>query len=81
MVRVACSGLDRDPGGSRTNWVLIALIKFSRTSAMRRQIWTSSTTLVRKALTVSFKRRSDIATSSSFPPRAKVWSGRETNTT
>lgn len=81
LFRFACSGVDRDPGGSRTNWVLIAVIKLSRTSAIRKQRWTSSTTLVRKALTVSFKRRSDTATSSSFPPRAKLWRSCETRAT
>lgn len=60
--------------GRRTNLCRRFEVKRSSRSAMRRQRWTSSTTLVRRAFTVLSSSCSDVLTSSSLAPMAKVYS-------
>ena len=69
----AFCGLMLERATRRTNLWRMLEVRPLRRSAIRRQRCTSSTTLVRRALAVSSSRRREIATSSSLPPRAKVW--------
>ena len=54
----------------RTNFALTEDIRPARRSAMRSERWTSSTMDVRRASIVFSKRRMDVWTSDSLPPRA-----------
>ena len=60
-----------DVPASLTNLCRTLVVRPSRRSAMRRQRWTSSTTLVRRALIVRSRRSREAMTSFSLAPSAK----------